>query len=236
MAQSRTAWICAEQADHIGLRAWARGTAALIAEWSPQSRQALRFADRAAALAPAGQSRIRVAAIEARTAARLGDAGRALTALQRLREAREETPVDDGLAGFGGLLTFPMAKQEYYLGGTYALLGAYEEAEAHASRAVGLYAAGPPEQRSYGDEALALVDLAVARLVGGDVAGAAGKVRQIVELPPEFRIRQLGSAVDRVTAALRGPAVARNSDARALLDLVRDYRVIDGGGPVPSLQ
>ncbi len=235
MAQVRTAWTCAEQADHTGLRAWTRGTTALINEWSPQNRMALKLAEHAAALAPAGESRIRIAAIEARTAARLGDRHRALAAVERLRRAREETPQKDEVEQFGGLLSFPIAKQEYYLGGTFALLGEYAEAERHATAAVERYVTGPPEERSYGDEALAVIDIATAKLAQGDLDGAAERLRQILAIPPELRIQQLGKAMDRVAATLRQPAFAGNRNARELADLARSYRVIDAGSRIPSL-
>ncbi len=235
MAQVRTAWTCAEQADHTGLRAWTRGTTALINEWSPQSRMALKLTEHAAVLAPAGESRIRIAAIEARTAARLGDRDRALAAVERLRRAREETPEKDEVEQFGGLLSFPVAKQEYYLGGTFALLGEHAESERHATAAVERYVTGPPEERSYGDEALAVIDIATAKLAQGDLDGAAVRLRQILALPPELRIQQLGKAMDRVAALLRQPALAGNRDVRDLADLARSYRVINAGSQIPSL-
>ncbi|MFB7600814.1 XRE family transcriptional regulator [Streptomyces sp. NPDC056160] len=235
MAQVRTAWTCAEQADHTGLRAWTRGTTALINEWSPQSRMALKLTEHAAALAPAGESRIRIAAIEARTAARLGDRDRALAAVERLHRAREETPEKDEIERFGGLLSFPVAKQEYYLGGTFALLGEHAVAEQHATAAIERYVTGPPEERSYGDEALAVIDITTARLAQGDLDGAAERLRQTLALPPELRIQQLGKAVDRVAALLRQPAFAGNRDIRELADLATSYRVIDAGSRIPSL-
>jgi tetratricopeptide (TPR) repeat protein len=234
-AQVRTAWTFAEQADHTGLRAWTRGTSALINEWSPQSRMALKLTEHAAALAPAGESRIRIAAIEARAAARLGDRDRALAAVERLLRSREETPQKDEVEQFGGLLSFPVAKQEYYLGGTFALLGEYAQAERHATTAVERYVTGPREERSYGDEALAVMDIATAKLALGDLDGAAERLRQILALPPALRIQQLGKAMDRVAASLRQPTFAGNRDARELADLARSYRVIDAGSRILSL-
>lgn len=34
MLQARTAFFCAEQADHNGLRAWLRGLRSLVAYWA----------------------------------------------------------------------------------------------------------------------------------------------------------------------------------------------------------
>lgn len=169
MAQLQTAWTLAEHAGNNDLRAWVKGTAALIAEWSTHQRTALDYTKQATGLVPSGETRIRTAAIEARAAARIGDRTTALAALEELQRAREQRRASDGLTRFGGLLTFPEAKQEYYIGGTYALLGDHHEAEQHAAAAIELYEGGPSEQRSYGDEALARLDIVTARIAAGEI-------------------------------------------------------------------
>jgi hypothetical protein len=58
MAQVRAALTCAEQADHNGLRAWAYGTAALIAEWTHRHRRAIEFAQRGQRFALTADSRV----------------------------------------------------------------------------------------------------------------------------------------------------------------------------------
>ncbi|MCX5206884.1 helix-turn-helix domain-containing protein [Streptomyces sp. NBC_00237] len=236
MTQIRTARSCAEQADHTGLRAWIAGTVALITEWSPQSRMSLKLIEHAASLAPAGESRIRIAAIEARTAARVGDHTRALAAIGRMHQAQEETPQNDGLGHFGGLLTFPMAKQDYYLGGAYTLIGQYDEARTHATAAIEAYRSGPREERSYGDEALAQIDLITVGIIQGDTDGATTAVRHILDLPPEMRIRQLGTAMTRLSSLMGRPALRGNRDASELADLIQCYRVMDGATALPSLR
>ncbi|MFJ9899784.1 helix-turn-helix domain-containing protein [Streptomyces sp. NPDC091280] len=126
IAQLQTAWTLAEQADHNDLRAWVKGTAALIAEWSARRQTALEYTRQATRLTPGGETRIRIAAIEARAAARVGDRPTALAALEDLQRAREQPAPSDALTRFGGLLSFPEAKQEYYIGGTFALLGEHQ--------------------------------------------------------------------------------------------------------------
>ncbi|MDJ0346835.1 helix-turn-helix domain-containing protein [Streptomyces sp. H10-C2] len=233
MAQIRTAWTCAEQADHTGLQAWAKGTAALIAEWSAHQHLALRHTTQAAPFAPAGESRIRIAAIEARAAARMGDRVRAVGALAALQQAREQQAAPGGLMDFGGLLTFPEAKQEYYIGGTYALLGEHTQAERHATRAISLYELGTKEDRSYGDEALARLDIVTARLATGEVEAAGEQFEEILQLPENLRIRQIGSAVQKVGTLLQQPRLAGNRTARALADAARSYQTLDITPKVP---
>lgn len=235
MAQIRTAWTCAEQADHTGLRAWTKGTAALIAEWSPHHQLALKHTRQAARFAPAGEERIRIAAIEARAAARMGARDRALAALHDLQQARDQASSAGGLNQFGGVLTFPQAKQEYYIGGTYALLGEHAQAEKHAAAAIALYEGGAKEDRSYGDEALARLDIVTARLATGEVEGAGEQLQRVLLMPTHLRIRQLCSAVERVGTLLSHPRLAGNAPARELAGATRRYQVIDTT-PKASLQ
>nr|WP_171110838.1 helix-turn-helix transcriptional regulator [Streptomyces sp. N502] len=227
IAQLQTAWTLADHADHNDLRAWVKGTAALIAEWSTHRFTALEYTQQAIRHAPDGETRIRTAAIEARAAARIGDRDTALAALQELERAREQHTDPDGLTRFGGLLTFPEAKQEYYIGGTYTLLGEHELAEHHAATAIELYATGPAEQRSYGDEALARLDIVTARISAGEIEGVGEQLHPILELPVDRRIRQLGDAVQGVARLLEDPRFAGNRAVRELADATRGYQAID---------
>ncbi|MCZ0990411.1 helix-turn-helix domain-containing protein [Streptomyces diastatochromogenes] len=227
IAQLQTAWTFAEQVDHNDLRAWVKGTAALIAEWSTRRQTALDYTRQAIQLAPGGETRIRIAAIEARAAARVGDRATAMAALEDLQRAREQKAAPDALTRFGGLLTFPEAKQEYYIGGTFALLGEHQLAERHATAAIDLYENGPEERRSYGDEALARLDIATARIAAGEIEGASEQLQPILDLPADRRIRQLGDAMHAVTRLLQEPRLARSAVARDLADATRGYQAID---------
>jgi hypothetical protein len=46
LAQSRTAWLCAEQAAHDGLSAWISGLQALICYWASRPHDSIRYAQR----------------------------------------------------------------------------------------------------------------------------------------------------------------------------------------------
>lgn len=224
MAQVRAALTCAEQADHHGLRAWAHGTAALIAEWTHQHRRAVEFAQRGQPFAPTADSRVRLASLEARAAARTGDRSLALDALGRAARARDLAARQDKLDEFGGLLTFPVPKQHYYAGSTYALLGEAQPAQENALLAIGMYETGPLEQRSYGDEALARLDVTTARLALGDLDGAGEALRPVLDLLPERRIEQLAVGLSRVRSALAVPRYARAQIAREITQEVDQYQ------------
>ncbi|MFB7114021.1 helix-turn-helix domain-containing protein [Streptomyces sp. NPDC056291] len=227
IAQLQTAWSLAEQSDHNDLRAWVKGTAALIAEWSSRRQTALDYTRQAIQLSPGGETRIRIAAIEARAAARIGDRGTAMAALEEIKRARERSGAPDTLTRFGGLLTFPEAKQHYYIGGTYALLGEHRLAEQHSTTAIELYENGPAEHRSYGDEALARLDIVTARIAAGEIEGAGEQLRPILDLPLDRRIRQLGDAMRGVARLLEEPRLAGSFVARELADAALGYQAIN---------
>lgn len=148
----------------------------------------------------------------------------ALDALGRAARARDAATRQDTLEEFGGLLTFPVPKQHYYAGGTYALLGEAQPAQQSALLAIGMYETGPAEQRSYGDEALARVDVTTARLALGDLDGAREALRPVLDLPPERRIEQLALGMSRVRTGLALPRYARARVAGEITQEVDQYQ------------
>lgn len=230
MAQARTAWACAEQADHNGLRAWVRGTQALIAEWTRRPLDAVDFAQKGQEFARTPDSRVRLASIEARALARLGQHVEAVAAIEKAKQARETGPEGDEVSRFGGLLTFPIAKQLYYAGSALTVVR-HPDAERMALEAIRMYETGPAEARSYGDEALARVDVAAARVTAGDLDGAWTALDAVLELPPNQRIRQLHDRLARIRTEL---VVPRYRTARSALQLVRS--IDDFSDPVASTQ
>lgn len=228
MAQTRAAWACAQQADHHGLRVWVRGTQALIAEWTRRPAEAVAFATSGQTYRAGSDSHVRLAAIEARALARLGDVSAALTALGKARKVREAPALSsDDLTAFGGLLTFPTAKQRYYAGSTLTLVRRYQDAECTALEAIATYESGPPQHRSYGDEALARVDVATARLAAGGLDGACEALGPVLALPLTHRIQQVSDSLTRIRPTLDSP---RYAHAPAALDLGQR---IEAFSPVP---
>lgn len=224
MAQLRAALTCAEQADHNGLRAWAHGTAALVAEWTHQHQRAVEFAQRGQQFASSAESRVRLASLEARAAARIGNRALTIDALKRAGRARDGAAGHEQLGEFGGLLSFPVSKQYYYAGSAYVLLGDFGPAQDNALLAIGMYETGPGTQRSYGDEALARVDVTTARLALGNLDGAREALCPVLELAPERRIDQLTVGLGKVRSALVAPRYARVLLAREITQEVDHYQ------------
>ncbi|MGX7827983.1 helix-turn-helix domain-containing protein [Actinokineospora sp. 24-640] len=223
LAQLRSAWTCADVAQHDALRLWARGTAALINEWSLRHRAAVDLAQEGSRFPASRESRLRLAAIEARAAARMGDKAHATVALARVHAIRDE-PVDfDDVTDLGGLLRFPTAKQSYYLGSTYGLLGDYQKSETYAAEAIAAYENGPSTERSYGDEALARLDVVNARLVRGELDGALDAAAPVLALSPKRRIQQFDLAIGQTRVVLAQSTMGDTPDGRALMDELRHF-------------
>ncbi|MFE0131715.1 hypothetical protein ACFWY6_09070 [Streptomyces sp. NPDC059037] len=93
---------------------------------------------------------------------------------------------------------------------------------------------GPQEERSYGDEALAQLDLFTIGIHQGDLDEAVAALDHVLNLPPEMRIRQLGNGMERLGALVRRPELKHSRAAGELADLIRGYQVIDGETALPS--
>lgn len=214
--QLHTAERCAEAADSDALRVWARGSAALALEWSSTPAAALRFLDSDPREAVGPQTRRRTVALEARASARAGNATRARDALRRLDVLEALPEQDDEVNAFGGIFTFPRAKEIYYRAGTHDLLGDAALARRNADTALAAYAAAPEQERSYGDVALARIVLTHSHLLDRDLDAAATALQPLRRLRPAERIAQLPSAVHRTRGLLTAVAGARR--AHELLD------------------
>ncbi|WP_329408548.1 hypothetical protein OG563_40220 [Nocardia vinacea] len=193
----------AERAGHRDLRAWVIGTKALIAEWSGNLPAALAFAREAAAYAPAGHQRIRLAALEARCAARTGQRQAAESAIARALRAFEAGLTGaDAVAQFGGVLHFRPAKMACYIGTTYRILGDHRNAELFALGAVQGYCTGPAHERSYGHEAVARADVAIIRIERGALDSADEVLAPVFDLPESQRVPRVIESMRTVQKSL----------------------------------
>ncbi|MEV4741763.1 hypothetical protein [Streptomyces sp. NPDC049555] len=179
--QARAAFLCGELAGHNGLRSWIRGLQALIAYWDGRPGEAVSLAEAGSSFMPeGGTAHIRLSAMKARALGQLGRAGDAVAALRQADDFREAA-VDDDLPG--GMMAFPPEKQLFYASSTYLWLGGQQhldEAERNAQEAVAMFSAAPEGQRRLGEEALARMDLAIARLGKDQVDGAAEQVHHVL--------------------------------------------------------
>src|SRR5699024_2257583 len=107
--QARTSYLAAELSGSEWLRPCVRGMQSLIAYWGDHFEEAVAFASSVRGHAAAqGSATVRLAGIEARAHARLGDAEGVETALEAAANARESALHPDEYAG---MMAFPVEKQ-----------------------------------------------------------------------------------------------------------------------------
>ena len=225
MTQARTAFICAENAEHDGLRTWVRGLQSLVAYWAGWPHEALRYARLGAEPAErtSGSASVWIASLEARAWAMFGNDEGTLSALSRADGLRESAQPDE-LDDVGGILTFSQPKQEYYGADALALLPKQARAaESRALDAIEAFDDAPAEARSFGDEAGARTDVAVARARLGDPEGAGEALGSVLELPVAQRINGIVASVQRVHVALNEPASAGSAVALSMQEEIEAF-------------
>jgi hypothetical protein len=225
MTHARTLYVCADNADHQGLRAWARGLQSLIAYWAGRPQEAIRYAQSGAEYAAnvTGSVAAWLPALEARAWALMDVADEASDALGRATDRRAGHRPDD-LDAIGGLLAFPQAKQSYYAAGTYVSLDDQQDrAQSEALSAIDLFQHGRPEERSFSDEAGAHAELALARVNAGQVDGAHEALAPVLALEPERRIGGIVTSAIRVHHALRGRQHTGSPVARSLREEIESF-------------
>jgi hypothetical protein len=235
--QAHTALICARRVGHGPLAAWALGVRALQAEWNGRAVDALGHLERAgvelARDSRAGTMPVWLAAIEARAQASLGRRREATAALNRVERAGPSGSND--LDAIGGILTFPEPKRMFYTASALRRLGHLGSAETGALAAITEYERGPAEQRSYGDEALAWLEVAIARAGRGELDGAATAIERVEHMPTERHLapllrplRELARSVSSARVHSANAAV-RIRDAVEVLTTSTRRQVSDAG-------
>jgi hypothetical protein len=225
MTQARTAFVCAETADHDSLRTWVRGLQSLIAYWAGWPNEALRFARLGAepAKRTSGTAQVWISSLEARAWALFGNGDQAQSCIDRADDVRERTTPDD-LDAMGGILTFTRPRQLYYAADALAWLPEQRRtAEERAITAVEEYERSPEVDRSFGDESGARTDLAVARVRLGDTEGAREALEPVLDLPVPKRINGIVASVQRVHTALREAATAGSRQASDLQEEIEVF-------------
>lgn len=205
MAQARTAFLCADHADHNGLRAWVRGLQALVSYRAGRYRESVNFAQSGTrfALLSGNTSAVSLPLGEARAWAALGNAEQTHAAIRRAEDGWDQVRPDD-LDELGGLCTFNRTKSLYYAADALTWLPSEAvAAQDHAQRAVAAYADVDSPDWGFAAQAGSQGGLAVARIHAGDLEGAADAVAPLLELDPEQRVHGVVTTLLRVHAALR---------------------------------
>jgi hypothetical protein len=234
-AQARAAWTYALAAGHDGLSAWIRGLQAMIAFWSHDQKAAIALARDGQRYASSATPRTRLHAIEALACAAIGaqpDAIAALKAGERTLHCGQSTDeIHDMIAGEFG---FALAKWSYLAGSTYVRLGLPRQAIASAGAAIRLYQDGPLTERSYGNEALARVDLVNAYVLADDLEAAAQSAAVIFGLPHDQRIDGLSRRLHGIGGLLRDPRYRAAPQALELIERIEAFQATHDELPSPA--
>jgi hypothetical protein len=209
LSQSRTAWLCAEQADHDGLRAWISGLQSLICYWARRPHDSIRYAQRGTAYAQRASNTavVMLPASEARAWAALGNAEQAHDAIERAERAWDHVRRDE-LDEMGGLGTFSRSRQLYFAADAMTWLPDSSVVESSAAedvarQAVEAYSDPSDPHWAFGDAAGSYTALAIARIRREEVDGAADALTPVLQLPVEQRINGIVHSVNRAHHALR---------------------------------
>lgn len=223
MVQARTAVLCADQADHHGLRAWLRGLQSLVAYWAGRYAESLRYAQQGSenALHAGGTAAIWLPLNAARAYAALGNAEQAVANIRAAESAWDDVQADD-VDELGGICTFNQARSLYYAADALAWLPAESSiAVDYSTRAVDAFSDRTEPSWAFSDQAGSHTNLAIARIANRDLDGASDALTPVLSLPPEQRINGVVQSVQRVQAAIVRANLA--SEAAQLIDAIEDF-------------
>jgi len=223
IAQSRTAWFCAEQSDHDGLRAWVSGLQSLFSYWARRPHDSIRYAQRGTIYAQrvGNTANVWLPASEARAWAALGNVEQTHAAIERAERAWDQVRPDD-LDELGGIATFSKSRQLYFAADALAWLTESDpKMDAYAHQAVEAYADPRDPDWAFGDAAGSRSNLAIARIRRGEIEGAADALAPVLELPIAQRINGIIQSVNRVHQALND--APDSPDARELQEFIESY-------------
>ncbi|MEU5726771.1 helix-turn-helix transcriptional regulator [Micromonospora sp. NPDC047738] len=210
---ARAAWLCAELAGHPGMQAWVRALQSLIAYWDGRIDEAVAAAEDGTRYTREGTIMVRLFSLVARAEARRHRLSSALAALDAANNARTTLAHEDHL---GGLFTFPEAKQAAYAGTTLLSLNQptlLQRATEESRRALALYHASAPADRSVGDVLAARLDLTTAHIAANDLDGAESELAPVLATPPSQRTASLVRRGHAVATGLAHPRFAGSPQA-----------------------
>jgi hypothetical protein len=202
---TRSAALYGETARFEPLRAFAGGVLAYISYFSGRPSDAVRFARAARGFGGVGDvARRRLSAIEARAFGHLGDRP---SAQRALRSSQEEGrgEIDELHDTIGGEFSFSEERLAMSNASTSLLLADGPAAEEFAERALHLISTRPAARRSAQVVGGAASDLAIARLLRGDLSGAEDALQALWEVPREQRATGLLERTGILRRALTAP-------------------------------
>jgi hypothetical protein len=185
---ARAAWLCAQHAEHDGLRAWVRATQHTAAFWQDDFGRAAEYAADGLQYAT-GSAALFLASAYALDLARSGQQELASKALQQAWEVAKtaETQGDE----LGGPFSCSLDRASGFWSDTQLTLGVADAALEHADHAVTAFESIPLVQRNWGSERMARLQQVRAHLALGQLDGAELALAPVLDTAPEPRVRPL---------------------------------------------
>jgi hypothetical protein len=216
---ARAAWVCADQADHPGLRAWSMSVASKLAFWDGDHPAAAECARAGQRYAATGTALVMLACQEADALKTMGRVREAEAAVEQARAFRGQIDTPDEV---GGLFSCGLARQANYEIGVHLSAARPREALAAAVQADGAFASG--DQWAYGTWAQVRFGAALAHVMLGSIDGAEENLMPVLAMPVDRRLDTLARRAAEVAHLLKLPKLGRSREARELVSKIDDYR------------
>lgn len=198
--QARSAHTYAELVGDADLRAWSRGTQALIANWRGQSRRAIDLIGSSVEAAPSGVATARLQAIEARAWAELGRPDQVKEVLRladtEMEVARQENDLYDGT---GGEFGWGPSRHAACAGTALLTVGQAAQAVNRIGEAISLI---PDDPLGGLEPARAQIDLAAAELLAGRLDASVDALTSVWAVPAPHRRQGLTGRMDQLARQL----------------------------------
>jgi hypothetical protein len=200
--QARSDHTYADLVGHADLRAWSRGTQAVIANWRGQPRRAFDLVGSSLPEAPSGVATARWRAIEAREWAELGRPDEVHASLRLADDDLAGGWRDDDLyGGTGGEFGWGPSRHAACAGTALLSVG---HADSAASRIREAIVALPEDPLGGLVPARAQIDLAAVELVARRLDASAAALDEVWALPAPHRRQGLTGRLDQLARQLTG--------------------------------
>lgn len=215
-SHARTAWACAEAADHDELRGWIRATQHTAAFWQDEFVRAGEHAEDGLRYAKGSSRRFLASAL----AVDLARSGRFSEAREALAVA-QEIPSMPSIPELGGPLLCTPERAEGLWANAQLSLGDAHETLVHADRSVARFEARSHALRNPGSERMVRLQQVQAYLTLGELDAAIVALEPIFDTALEYRVRPLIHRMGEI-AVMTAPytGVAR---ARQLRERIREF-------------
>jgi tetratricopeptide (TPR) repeat protein len=218
-AHAWTGWVCAEQVNHDGARAWVRVTQSKLAYWGGRFGESVQLAEDGLRYPSTDSGHAMLAMLHGRALARIGRDSDAADALARATTALEQAGPDE----IGGLFGLSQARYHHLAGSIHLGREDPEQVLVETRQALDLFEAAQTRERNYGAEIGTRMDEAHAHLLLGDLDGANAALRPTLELPPENRYEPLTQHLQRVRQALARPEFRSAALAQQLHEEIETF-------------